>query len=211
MYGPGNVWKWNIRSTGRGLEFSREDKESIARQQPLFWHYCSGAQKRADSAETGADHKHIVDAKERVPGFDFVLPTNPALVPKLRARREKLEGEALDVAWLDERAPGAVSENDKVSVARPERLLIVTFTPINDGSPRFIRIRSKQRDVVRSGSALLQSSGQEKLNQESRKAGMLQGLQTVTKRGKWRDVDDESSAATHLKSSNSARRSVQFA
>lgn len=124
------------REGARGWSFHESDKESIARQQPLFWRYLLPELK---NEQTGSTKQGPITAirwsqKNGFTDSSYVLPNKSQhWFRNYEQGVEKLEGESLDVAWLDERAPVPFLKTIRFRLLDKKGLLIVTFTPINDG------------------------------------------------------------------------------
>jgi len=140
MYGARKCLEVEYSIDGRGLEFYESDKESIARQQPLSGIICSGAQKRADwPAETGADHKHIVDAKERFRIRLLCSRTNRSIGSEItsKALKNSRAKRSMWPGWTNARR--CVSETIRFRLLDRKGCSSSRSRQSMTGSPRFIR------------------------------------------------------------------------
>lgn len=127
----------NAAQDGRGWSFADTGPISIARQQPLFWKYMPLAIRQAAGASGKFKAGNIGNVTySRKNGFTeqtFVLTNGAQHWFKNYAQDiENVEGDQLDVIWLDEGAKPELVKTLRFRLGDRGGLLIVTFTPIDE-------------------------------------------------------------------------------
>lgn len=127
----------NAIEDARGWSFADTGPISIARQQPLFWKYMPArirdAARGTGKFKAGAVTNVSYSRKNGFTEQTFVLDNGAQHWFKNYAQDlENVEGDQLDVVWLDEGAKPELVKTLRFRLGDRGGVLIVTFTPIDD-------------------------------------------------------------------------------
>jgi hypothetical protein len=146
------------KDRARAWAFHTTGPTSIAMQQPRIWKYLP--------AEWRAIRKHaIADIKySQKNGFAGITPTfvgpngSQCWFKNYAQKDDTIEGEELDIAWLDELAPIDTIETVRYRLADRKGDLIITFTPKDGYTPTVAMLTEGAKTIVQAPAPLLRSS-----------------------------------------------------
>ncbi len=145
----------------RAWAFHTTGPSSIAMQQPRVWKYLPPEWKNMRKSRV-ADIKF--SPKNGFAGItpNFVGPNGAQCWFKNYAQSEDtIEGEELDLCWLDELVPISIIEGVRLRLATRNGVLIITFTPIKGYTPTVKTLIHGATDVLSVPATLLPILGED--------------------------------------------------